>query len=52
MGVQMCTFAFEGDKAQLQRMITNRVDVNIAVSSRTCIIVTCLQMFVAIWFRA
>jgi len=30
MGVQMCTFAFEGDKDQLHRMITNRVDVNIA----------------------
>jgi len=30
MGVQMCTFAFEGDKDQLHRMIVNRVDVNIA----------------------
>ncbi len=30
MGVQMCTFAFEGDKDQLQRMISNKVDVNIA----------------------
>ena len=29
MGVQMCTFAFEGDMDQLHRMIINGVDVNI-----------------------
>ena len=32
MGVQMCTFAYEGDQDQLQRMLTNGVEVNTAVS--------------------
>jgi ankyrin repeat protein len=30
MGVLMCTFGFEGDKVQLERMLANGVNVNIA----------------------
>ena len=30
MGVLMCTYAFEGEKSRLQRMLTNGVDVNTA----------------------
>ena len=30
MGVLMCTFGFEGDKVQLERMLSNGVDVNIS----------------------
>jgi len=32
MGVQMCTFAAEGNLDQLQRMLINGVDVNLSVS--------------------
>jgi ankyrin repeat protein len=32
MGVQMCTFAAEGNLDQLQRMLLNGVDVNLSVS--------------------
>ena len=40
MGVAMCTFAYEGDKDQLQRLISNRVDVNTADYDSRCALVS------------
>ena len=44
MGVLMCTFAHNGDQASLERLIHNRVDVNISdYDQRTALHLACCQ---------